>query len=126
MAKPELGTKRQCLSCGAKFYDLNRDPIACPKCGALFQVSSARAVPPPADDVDDDEAVLEPGAVDLVSLDDVAAQEDTPESTGDDDDDIDIGESLPDDEEPFLTDDDEENDDVSDLIDGDIGTDDEN
>ena len=26
MAKPELGTKRQCQSCGTKFYDLSRDP----------------------------------------------------------------------------------------------------
>ena len=26
MARPELGLKRQCMSCGAKFYDLARDP----------------------------------------------------------------------------------------------------
>ena len=38
MAKPELGTKRLCSHCGAKFYDLNKDPITCPKCGTLFQV----------------------------------------------------------------------------------------
>ncbi|MGA7453741.1 MAG: TIGR02300 family protein, partial [Rhodoplanes sp.] len=29
MAKPELGTKRLCASCSAKFYDLNHDPITC-------------------------------------------------------------------------------------------------
>jgi uncharacterized protein (TIGR02300 family) len=43
MTKPELGTKRLCADCGAKFYDLNQAPIACPKCGAVFkavQVSS--------------------------------------------------------------------------------------
>ncbi|MGI6246314.1 MAG: TIGR02300 family protein [Pseudochelatococcus sp.] len=125
MAKPELGTKRQCLSCGAKFYDLNRDPILCPKCGAPFQASVVRPVPAPANDVDDDEAGLETEAVDLVSLDDVASQEDTPESAGDDDD-IDLGEDLPDDEETFLADEDEENDDVSGLIDGDIDTEEEN
>lgn len=34
MAKPEWGTKRICLSCGARFYDLKRDPIVCPACGA--------------------------------------------------------------------------------------------
>lgn len=34
MANPEWGTKRACLSCGARFYDLNRTPIVCPKCGA--------------------------------------------------------------------------------------------
>ena len=32
MAKPELGTKRLCGNCGAKFYDLSKDPIVCPKC----------------------------------------------------------------------------------------------
>jgi uncharacterized protein (TIGR02300 family) len=38
VAKPELGTKRLCGSCGAKFYDLGKDPIVCPKCGTVFQV----------------------------------------------------------------------------------------
>ena len=33
MAKPELGSKRVCVSCGARFYDLNKSPIKCPKCG---------------------------------------------------------------------------------------------
>ena len=36
MAKPEWGTKRICQSCSAPFYDLRRDPIACPKCNAPF------------------------------------------------------------------------------------------
>src|ERR1700730_8643895 len=43
MSKPELGTKRLCARCSTKFYDLNRAPIACPKCGTVFeavQVSS--------------------------------------------------------------------------------------
>ena len=33
MAKPELGTKRVCVSCNARFYDLARQPAVCPKCG---------------------------------------------------------------------------------------------
>ncbi len=37
MAKPELGAKHQCQNCGAKFFDLNKDPIVCPKCGTVFQ-----------------------------------------------------------------------------------------
>lgn len=41
MAKAELGTKRLCGSCGAKFYDLNKDPIACPKCGTIFVIAAA-------------------------------------------------------------------------------------
>jgi uncharacterized protein (TIGR02300 family) len=38
VTKPELGTKRLCASCSARFYDLNKTPIACPKCGTLFEV----------------------------------------------------------------------------------------
>ena len=33
MAKPELGAKRVCVSCGARFYDLTKQPAVCPKCG---------------------------------------------------------------------------------------------
>lgn len=33
MAKAELGLKRICVACGAKFYDLMRSPVVCPKCG---------------------------------------------------------------------------------------------
>ncbi|MFN4090453.1 MAG: TIGR02300 family protein [Alphaproteobacteria bacterium] len=33
MANPELGTKRTCLQCGVRFYDLERTTIVCPKCG---------------------------------------------------------------------------------------------
>ena len=36
MAKADWGLKRTCLSCNAKFYDMNRSPILCPKCGAAF------------------------------------------------------------------------------------------
>ena len=36
MAKPEWGTKRICQGCGARYYDLCRDPAVCPKCGAKF------------------------------------------------------------------------------------------
>ncbi len=36
MAKPEWGRKRMCHACGALFYDLQRAPILCPKCGVEF------------------------------------------------------------------------------------------
>ena len=36
MAKPEWGLKRNCLSCGTRFYDMQRNPIACPSCEAEF------------------------------------------------------------------------------------------
>ncbi len=36
MANPEWGTKRICQNCGTKFYDMQRDPITCPKCQTVF------------------------------------------------------------------------------------------
>lgn len=33
MAKPELGTKRTCVTDGIRFYDLNKVPAVCPRCG---------------------------------------------------------------------------------------------
>lgn len=33
MAKPELGTKRVCVACSTRFYDLTKSPAVCPKCG---------------------------------------------------------------------------------------------
>ncbi|MEA2984460.1 MAG: hypothetical protein QOD94_714 [Alphaproteobacteria bacterium] len=47
MAKPDLGTKRLCGNCAAKFYDLSKTPIVCPKCETVFVVApvSSRARP---------------------------------------------------------------------------------
>ena len=46
MSNANMGLKRQCLSCGGKFYDLAKDPILCPKCGATFEpVLLARSPP---------------------------------------------------------------------------------
>ncbi len=36
MANPEWGTKRICQNCGAKFYDMTREPIVCPRCHTEF------------------------------------------------------------------------------------------
>jgi uncharacterized protein (TIGR02300 family) len=36
VAKPQWGAKRICPSCGARYYDLHRDPIICPKCGTQY------------------------------------------------------------------------------------------
>jgi uncharacterized protein (TIGR02300 family) len=40
VAKPELGTKRLCGHCSAKFYDLNKDPIVCPKCHTVMALAA--------------------------------------------------------------------------------------
>jgi uncharacterized protein (TIGR02300 family) len=60
VAKPEWGVKRVCQSCAAKFYDLGRSPITCPKCAAPFDPEAllkSRRVP---DDISD-EIVSLPG-----------------------------------------------------------------
>ncbi len=36
VAKPEWGTKRTCLNCDSHFYDLQRNPIRCPRCNSSF------------------------------------------------------------------------------------------
>ena len=41
LAKPEWGMKRTCAACGARFYDLKRDPIICPKCETVFDPDQA-------------------------------------------------------------------------------------
>ncbi|MEH3148268.1 MAG: TIGR02300 family protein [Methylobacterium frigidaeris] len=129
MARPELGLKRQCMSCGAKFYDLSRDPAVCPKCGTVYQVAAMSTTRMPAPQVanrpaaqDDDED--ETSGPEMVSLDEVeAAEEEGAEAVADDD--ADVGGAGGDDDDTFLEEDEEGGDDVSDLIDGDIENDEE-
>ena len=37
MVKADLGMKRACPSCAARFYDLTKRPIECPNCGFSFE-----------------------------------------------------------------------------------------
>ncbi|MCB8821833.1 TIGR02300 family protein [Microvirga rosea] len=125
MAKPELGLKRQCMSCGAKFYDLNRDPAVCPKCGTVFQVTALSRVAAPAvarSTEDEDETELETAGAEMVSLDEVEAGEADKDLPTDDD--IDVADDVADDD-TFLEDEEEGDDDVSDLIDSDLEDDEE-
>jgi len=78
VAKPEWGHKRQCQSCGARFYDMRKSPIACPACGTVLDPTAqlrtrrsrpapvpvevlAAKLPPVAVAVLDDEVELEEG-----------------------------------------------------------------
>ena len=110
MAKPELGTKRLCPSCGAKYYDLNRDPIICPKCGTIFDIVStarvAKASKVKAKEESDDEEE-DDDAPEMVTLEDADAEnedlnvpdlEDEENIDDSDDDDIFIEEDDEDDE----------------------------
>ena len=122
MAKPELGAKRQCQSCGVKFFDLNKDPIVCPKCGAAFQGAVARAERATAKDEEADEETAAQAGVELVSLDEVEAAEDKGADAAVDD--IEVEDDGSDDD-AFLEEEEEDDDDVSSLIDGEIAPDEE-
>ena len=47
MGKPIFGTKCVCVGCSERFYDLNRLPATCPKCGVEQPPQKPRAVSPP-------------------------------------------------------------------------------
>jgi len=85
VAKPDLGTKRLCAGCGAKFYDLNRTPIVCPKCETIFtpvvtaprtRPDAAKAAAAAAAPVAVAEAVVpETADAEFVSLEDAEAEQ---------------------------------------------------
>ena len=122
MAKTELGAKRQCQNCGAKFFDLNKDPIVCPKCGTIFQ-GAARVERAAVKEVVEEDEVVAPAGVELVSLDEVEASEEKAAEPAVEDVDVEEDEAEPDD--PFIEAEEEEEDDVTNLIDGDIAPDEE-
>jgi uncharacterized protein (TIGR02300 family) len=126
VAKPELGTKRLCANCGAKFYDLSKDPIVCPKCETVFQVvvpTSTRGGAAARAKAKEDEP--ESADVELVSLEDADAEQSGGKKAGaegaEGDDDIEVEETE---EAPFIEENEEGDDDVSDLI-GDASEDEE-
>jgi uncharacterized protein (TIGR02300 family) len=130
VAKPELGTKRLCAGCGAKFYDLGKTPIVCPKCNTVYEVappprgrSDARAAAAP-----EPEEAVETPEIETVSLEEADA-----EATGgkvvapESEDDIEVDETLVDDDDDdstFIPEEEEGEDDVTDII-GDRPGDDE-
>ena len=129
MAKPELGEKRLCPSCGAKYYDLNRDPITCPKCSAVFELAETakakpekEAEPKPAAAATEDEDEAETTGPEIISLEDAEDDDgDTVDGDGDDvPDDIPDVEIEDDDDDaadgPFLDDDDDDDDNIADII----------
>lgn len=72
MAKPELGLKRVCVSCGTKFYDLARAPALCPKCGTEqpAEQPKLKRAPAPVDDRVKKRAVVpEAEGEDIVEVD---------------------------------------------------------
>ncbi len=124
MAKAELGTKRLCPHCGAKYYDLNHNPITCPRCGGAFEPPTrGRAGPATAVVADDDagdEEEEEVANVELVSLEE--ADEDAGAAVdGDEEEEVALADEE---EEAFLPEEDEEGDDVNEIL-GDVDGEDE-
>jgi uncharacterized protein (TIGR02300 family) len=121
VAKIELGTKRQCQNCGAKFFDLNKDPIVCPKCGTVFQGVAARAQRAAPKNEEEEEEATAPAGVELVSLEEADAGDEKVAAVADDD--IEVEDEPV--EDAFLEEEEEDDDDVAALIDGDIANDEE-
>ena len=122
MAKPELGAKRQCQACAAKFFDMNRDPIICPKCGTVFQGATMRAERATAKDEESEDEQANAAGVEMVSLDEVEAAEEKSADPVVDDIDVEDDEGA---DDAFLEEEEEDEDDVSSLIDGEIAPDEE-
>jgi uncharacterized protein (TIGR02300 family) len=124
VAKPELGTKRLCGSCGAKFYDLSKDPIVCPKCNTVLVLapvtSRSRPEPARAQVVEEEAVVPETPEAEFVSLEDAdaEAQGKKPEGEAAEGDEIEI-EDEPLDDAAFIEEQEEGDDDVADII-GDV------
>ncbi|RAI38424.1 TIGR02300 family protein [Rhodoplanes roseus] len=129
MAKPELGTKRLCASCGAKFYDLSKDPIVCPKCGTVYEVTLPVAprggrAEAAARSMATETELPETNEAEFVSLEEADAEASggkkvpAGEDIADVEDDVEIDESL--DDATFIAEDEEEDTDVSEILGGDI------
>ena len=91
MAKPELGTKRICVACSAKFYDLQKNPAICPKCGTEQPAEVPR--PRRGGNVVEDKRPKKPAAAEDADVEVEAAEdeaeEDVLEDTSDLEDDAD-------------------------------------
>ena len=87
MAKAKLGTKRSCTSCGLRYYDLNKNPITCPSCNAVFdfdlllKTTKSRQ---PVKAVNDDEGVAVEGEVTKVAATHLDQNADNTPSSDDD------------------------------------------
>jgi uncharacterized protein (TIGR02300 family) len=87
MAKPELGEKHTCVSCGARFFDLGKDPAICPKCATeqpAEQPRLKRQAPLP----DEAKKVVKPVAADPDDVDVEVADDDADEDILEDADDL--------------------------------------
>lgn len=90
--KAKRGTKRACGGCGAKFYDLNREPVICPMCETVFEIKKSEPKPkkepvkeeaPKEEPAKEEADALLEGEDDLIDIDD--DEDEAIQSTEDDD-----------------------------------------
>ena len=127
------GLKRICMSCGNRFYDMNKRPVTCPSCQAVFsgemKVKSRRPRAAVSDDdgqvtkaagvkaapAEDEEDEILPGDDDTVSLDEVEDEEEVAEDDEELDADLELDDDIEDledlEEDDLDEDDDDEEDD---------------
>ncbi len=120
VAKLDLGTKRLCPNCGARYYDLNKDPPVCPKCGTVFVVTTPKSRPPePEPEPKEEEPVaVQPDPVaETISLEEADEELAGGKSKKGDEEDEDIEVEASDDD-TFLEEDVDEGDDVTAIIGG--------
>ena len=129
MSKPARGTKRVCWSCGARFYDLSRTPIACPVCQAIYQVTMAPSRRSERAQPAKPRKVVEPKPAPVVETPEVISLEEVEEAGAEaviteDEVIVDLGEpeiSPGDDNNAFLEEEEEGEADVSGIVGGDKG-----
>lgn len=122
MAKQQdRGTKREDPETGKKFYDLNKDPIVSPYTGKSYprsyfeqNATSRKAVEPEEEEAEVEvEEVAEPGAPEIVSLEDADAEEAGEEEVIADVEDVEDVEDIGEDEaDVFLEEDEDEEEDL--------------
>jgi uncharacterized protein (TIGR02300 family) len=102
VAKPEWGTKRLCTSCGARFYDLNRQPIECPKCSTVIDPEQVTRLKRSRSSVPDEPVKAKPPKVVEPADDDIDADDDDlPVDDDADDDVLEDASDLADDDDDF-------------------------
>jgi uncharacterized protein (TIGR02300 family) len=157
LVKADLGTKRACPSCNARFYDLEKRPIECPKCGFSYEPEALfkqrRRQPEPAgviraqdtedeeedeeeaeSEEDEEEEAVEEAPLNVAATgedeEEEEAAEEEPETAegmsvveGDEAEIEDIEDEDDEDDDDLLGEVEDEEDDVSGIIDADIGKD---
>ena len=98
MGRPELGAKCTCMACHERFYDLNRSPAICRKCGVQqppekprtlrpSRAGSQRWQPTVSVTIDDDAAP--------VSAEEIDEADDASEADDEADDNIEVDADIP-------------------------------